>query len=70
MKHTKVNEFNLNGDKLTKTSEIAEGFNEYFVNIGPKLAENMEPVDCHFHEFIKQTKSEFAAFDAVSVIKY
>jgi hypothetical protein len=37
-KPTVVNELNLDQNNLTSPKNIAEGFNDYFSNIGPNLA--------------------------------
>jgi hypothetical protein len=37
-KPTVVNELKLGENSLTNTKDIAEGFNDYFSNIGPDLA--------------------------------
>ena len=43
--------------KLTNPTEIAEGFNKFFAEIGPKLSENIEDIDTCFDEFVNQTIS-------------
>ena len=37
-----MNELNLNDNNLTTPKDIAEGFNDYFSNIGPELATEIE----------------------------
>ena len=64
---TKVNELDLNGTSVTDSNEIAESLNDYFSNIGPNLAHQIENSDCDFKDYIKPKKSEFAAFNLVSV---
>ena len=66
-KHSKVNELNINDKNLTSPSEIAEGFNEFFSEIGPKLAEEIGTCNSNFKQYIQKNKSEFAAFEAVTV---
>ena len=44
---SKVNELNVNDMKLTKPNDIAEGFNTFFSNIGPSLAEKIGTTECH-----------------------
>ena len=39
-KPTVVNELKLGDNSLTSPKDIAEGFNDYFSNIGPDLASN------------------------------
>ncbi|CAB4014635.1 Hypothetical predicted protein [Paramuricea clavata] len=64
---TKVNELNLNGIKLTSPDEISEGFNTFFSNIGPNLAEEISTPGCHSKDFLDKTNSEFTAFQSVTV---
>ena len=42
-------EFNLDGKIITHSDEIADAFNEYFVNIGRKLSYQIIPVHQHSH---------------------
>ncbi len=46
--------------------DIAEGFNNYFSNIGPDLASKIDSSNYNFETYIKNTKSEFAAFQPVT----
>ena len=62
-----VNELNLGENNLTSPMNIAEGFNDYFSNIGPDLAGKIDPTNYNFETYIKNTKSEFAAFQPVTV---
>ena len=39
-----INEINIDGILLDKTDEIATTFNNYFTNIGPKVANKIDPV--------------------------
>ena len=66
-KATLVNELNLNENHLTSSKGIAEGFNNYFLNIGPDLATKIDSSNFNFESYVKNTKSEFAAFKAVVV---
>ena len=61
--NTVVNELKLNEVNLTSPEEIAEGFNDYFSNIGPKLAQSIG--NFNFEDYIKQTNSEFSFFKTV-----
>ena len=49
----KVNELDIDEKKLTNPKDIAEGFNEYFSNIGPNLADKIDSTDSHFQEYLK-----------------
>ncbi len=66
-KRTVVNELNLGENNLTSPIDIAEGFNDYFSNIGPDLASKIDSTNYNFETYIKNTKSEFAAFQPVTV---
>jgi hypothetical protein len=45
--------FNDNETKLTNHTDIAECFNKFFVNIGPKLADNIVPsTDINYKKFL------------------
>jgi hypothetical protein len=61
-----VNELNLGENNLTSPIDIAEGFNDYFSNIGPDLASKIDSTNYNFETYIKNTKSEFAAFPPTS----
>ena len=53
--------------KLAKSNDIAEGFNNFFSNIGPSLAEEIGTAECHFNDYLDKTDSEFTAFQSVTV---
>ena len=52
-----INELELNGARITNSTEIAEGFNTFFAEIGPKLSRDIEEVGTSFDEFVNQTSS-------------
>ena len=62
-----VNELTVGNNKLTYPENIAEGFNEYFSNIGPDLSSRIDSSNYYFETYIKNAKSEFAAFQPVTV---
>ena len=66
-KPTLVNKLSLNENCLTSSKSIAEGFNNYFSNIGPELASKIDSLNCNFEMYVKNAKSEFAAFKPVVV---
>ena len=66
-KPTVVNELTVGNNKLTCPEDIAEGFNEYFSNIGPDLSSRIDSSNYNFETYIKNAKSEFAAFQPVTV---
>jgi hypothetical protein len=61
-----VNELNINNVKLTSPEDIAKGFNDYFANIGPNLAAEIDTTECHFKDYLKRAESEFTAFKPVT----
>ena len=48
-------EFDLDGKIITNSDEIADAFNEYFVNIGRKLSHQIIPVHQHSHYLDNET---------------
>ena len=66
-KPTVVNELKLGDNSLTSPKDIAEGFNDYFSNIGPDLASNIHTSNDSFEKYVKNSKSEFTAFQPVTV---
>ena len=63
-KPTIVNELKLGENSLTNPRDIAEGF---FSNIGPNLASQINTQNFNFETYVKNIKSEFAAFHPVTV---
>ena len=61
-----INELEFENKKLTDPSEIAEGFNKFFAEIGPKLSENTEDTDTCFDEFVNQSISGNFSFQQIS----
>ena len=66
-KPTVINELLVGENNFTNHEDIAEGFNEYLSNIGPNLASNIDSSNCNFKTHVKYAKSEFAAFQHVTV---
>ena len=66
-KPTVKNELRVGENDLANHEDIAEGFNEYFSNIGPDLASNIDYSNYNFEMQVKNAKSEFAAFQHVTV---
>ena len=66
-KPTVVNELTVGDKNLTCPEDIAEGFNEYFSNIGPEPSSKIDSSNYNFETYIKSAKSEFAAFQPVTV---
>ena len=55
-----INELELNGTRITNSTEIAEGFNKFFSEIGPELSRDIEEVGTSFDEYIYQTSNCFS----------
>ena len=55
-----INELELNGTRITNSTEIAEGFNNFFAEIGPELSRDIEEVGTSFDEYIHQTSNCFS----------
>ena len=66
-KPTIVNELKLDENSLTNPKDIAEGFNDYFSNIGPNLASQIDTSNSNFETYVKNAESEFTAFQSVTV---
>ena len=66
-KPTVVNELKLGENSLTNTKDIAEVFNDYFSNIGPDLASKIDTPNLNFQTYIEKAKSEFSAFQPITV---
>ena len=65
--NTTVNELNIDGSNITSTQEMADGFNEYFTNIGPNLASSIDDSNTSFRLFVKPAKSKLDRFKLVLV---
>ena len=66
-KQSKVNEIKLGENILNNPRDIAEGFNNYFSNIGPDLASQIQTSTSNFETYVKIATSEFAAFQHTTV---
>ena len=64
---TIINELEFEDKKLTDPTEIAEGFNKFFAEIGPKLSENIEDIDICFDEFVNQSSTNKSISGFVSL---
>ena len=61
-----INELGFEDKKLTDPTEIAEGINKFFAEIGPKLSKNIEDIDTFFDEFVNQSISGSFSFQQIS----
>ena len=67
-KHTMINEIKIPGKTVTSTDELVEVFNDYFSNIGPRLAESVpNDNDVSFRQFVAQQPNDNFSFRPVSV---
>ena len=67
-KHSTINEIKLPGKTVTSTDELVEVFNDYFSNIGPRLAESVpNDNDVSFRQFVAQQPNDNFSFRPVSV---
>jgi len=55
-----------NGLNICESNEIAEHFNDFFVNVGQKLADKIEPASTNFTSYINDHESEMLEFDLTS----
>ena len=46
------NEFENKSESITGDEHIANGFNNYFVNVGPSLADNTPATDTQFSQYL------------------
>ena len=64
--NTVVNELKLNDRKINSPEELAEAFNNCFINIGPSLAHEMAHSSVSFESFVKPSHSELPEFRTVT----
>ena len=50
-KHQLPDSFDINGSPTSDAQKIADGFNSFFTNIGPNLANQIPVSDAHFSDF-------------------
>ena len=58
--------FQDNGEIISDYLEIANGFNNFFANIGPKLASKIPPSNTNFREFLPDTNPNTFRFARIS----
>jgi len=66
--------FNINGNLISDPKSVADGFNDYFTNIGPNLSSKISTTDVPFDHFLNNIRSpEHSLFltptDEIEVIK-
>ena len=47
-----------NGESITSTEKVVNKFSKYFTNIGPNLADKIDPASKSFQDFIKSEPSD------------
>ena len=62
------NFFQKNGQIITDSLEIANGFNTFFAGIGPKLASEIEISDINFESFLLNENPNSFEFSRISEI--
>ncbi|XP_032237174.1 uncharacterized protein LOC116618025 [Nematostella vectensis] len=67
--NTTVNELKFDDQSLFSQEHIAEAFNDYFSNVGPKLASSMANPSKSFEHFIKPCSAQMSRFKLVSNTK-
>lgn len=50
-----VNSFTVDGVIITNNAEIVEKLNEYFVDVGSRLAASIQPAVTHFSDYLKKS---------------
>ena len=62
------NSFNINGEEISEPRRIADEFNEYFINLGPNLAEKINPsLDKCFKDYLLNPADNEFNFKSVTV---
>lgn len=62
-----LSSFRSHGSVITDPAEIANGFCNYFTNVGPKLAAKIPPVNTSFHSFLNDQTYESLALKPTTV---
>ena len=63
---TVINELKINNVSIFSSEEMADAFNEYFVQIGPNLACSLAVSDVTFDQFVSPTQSVMSRFKLAS----
>ena len=58
----KISSFNINSKKIINEQHIANEFNNYFISVGPTLAENLPPTDLNHLEFVRCNANSMVIF--------
>ena len=65
-----INNLQVNGETLIDASSIAEALNEYFVNVGPKLADQIPESDVNPVDFLEQPGPSVFRFRRIDVDEF
>ena len=65
-KNNYPNSININGTEIKDPMQIANRFNEYFTNIGPKLASSIPSTASHFSSYISENSETSLFFTPTS----
>jgi hypothetical protein len=52
-----INELRVNGVKTTDLNQVANAFNDFFINIGPNLAKKIDDADGSYRDYLTLTTS-------------
>ena len=66
-KNAMINNLKVNGETLTDASSIADALNEYFVNVGPKLADQISESEVNPVDFLDQAEPSVFRFRRINV---
>lgn len=58
--------FMKDGNVITEPNEIANNFNEYFVNVGPKLADKIPPSSVNFSSYLPASNQDSIFLDPIT----
>ena len=62
-----INNLKVNGETLTDASSIADALNQYFVNVGPKLADQIHESEVNPVYFLDQPEPSVFRFRRIDV---
>lgn len=65
-KSNPINEIKINGNLITNSQDICNGFNNFFTNIGPNLASSIKPKEnIQYSSYLKKVISSSFSFELV-----
>ena len=71
----KISSFNINSKNIINEQHIANEFNNYFISVGPTLAEKLLPTDLNPLEFVRCNANSMVIFhidlnEVITVINF